>query len=144
MKLACLGALVLLGVAPAMASADYRYDRGGRYDRGDRYYRGGHDRGSRSSFDLSIGFGSRGHHNHSYTRFGYSSAPRYYGPRYYEAPVYVAPPPVYYAPPPVIYRPAPVYVDPPTYYAPTDGGYYYGGYGRPRAYYYSTGSYYCR
>ncbi len=153
--LACVGAVVLLAVAPAVASAQYRggYDRGARYDRGERFYGRGYDRGydrghfshsSRSNFGLSFGFGSRSYGgDYSYARFGYSSGPRYYSSGYYHRPVY-AHRPVYIAPP--------VYVAPPVYYAPAycpptryySSGYDY-GYARPRAYYYSTGSYYyCR
>ena len=149
LKLAFLGALALVTLAPTIASADYRYDRGARYDRGDRYYGRGHSSHRSSSFDISIGFGSRGYRDYSYTRFGYSSRPHYYGgshyrgPRYYERPVYVAPPPVYYSAP-VYVAPAPVYVAPPPVYYHSRST-YYGGYGRPRHYYYSTGSYYhCR
>jgi hypothetical protein len=155
MKLAIYGALAaLMLAAPTIASADYRYDRGARYDRGDRYYGGGrsyyggYDRGysrsSRSGFDFSIGFGNRGYHDYSYARFGYSSRPSYYRSHYYQRPVYVERP-VYVAPPPVVYvepvYSAPVYTTRSYYYRDS----YYGGYARPRHYYYSTGSYYnCR
>ncbi|MGB7160500.1 MAG: hypothetical protein WBD40_20715 [Tepidisphaeraceae bacterium] len=154
MKLACIGALAVLAMAPAFASAQHYhrggYDRGARYyDRGTRYYGGnydrgyrydrGHryDRGSRSNFDIAFGFGSGGYRDYSYVNLGYSTGyPRYYAPR----PVYVAPP-VYYAP---VYRPVTTYCAPPVYYGGRSSYYYGGGYARPRAYYYSTGSYYCR
>ncbi len=87
---------------------------------------------SRSSFDISVGFGysdhgyRRGHH--SDVGFRYSSgrsygrdyAPAYCPPRYYSAPRYYAPRPVYRE---TYYRPAPrIYYDDCGYSAPT---YYY-------------------
>jgi hypothetical protein len=138
-----LVALGAMAAAPQIASADHRFggDRGGRYEgRG----------GSRSSFGLSIGFGSsswdRGY-SYSNFRYGYNSggygggygggcAPSYRSYR----PAYSCPPPVVYAPAPVIYS-APVYVAPPVVYYPAQPVYSSapcptGGY------YYSTGAYY--
>ena len=131
-RIAWAGAAVFLAalvLAPATTSADRR---GGYYDRGDRYSRGYHG-GSRSGFDVSIGFGSgyrhsyssigigysRGYRGHSYGSFGYHRShygggpiyrgERYHAPRvyYYDAPSYYYAPPVVYAPPPVVYYPPP-------------------------------------
>lgn len=137
-----LGALVL---APAVASAGGRFgtDRGGRYSG----YHGGGGRGysgSRSHFDISIGFGSGGYHRggYSYSSFRYSTGRPYYRDYYrprpvvvYSPPVVACPPPVVYVAPPVVYSPAPVvyYPAPRVYAAPA----------YPTSYYYSSGGYYC-
>lgn len=157
--LACVAALLVFALAPAVASAQ-------RYDRGDRYYRGGgHSYShSRSSFSIGFGYSSGGHHrgDYSYVNFGYhSGGPKYYGGRshyYYDRSVcYDRPATVYYSRP--VYVAAPVYVPPaPVYYGYTysapvyttrsyyscSPSYYYGGYARPRYYSYGGGSYYCR
>jgi hypothetical protein len=93
---------------------------------GDRWHRdrGGHhrDHGSRSSFDISFGFG--------FSDF-YRGRSRYYddyGPRYYRS----------YCPPPVIVYREPVYCPPPVVYRSTyyDDGCYDRGYYRPSSSYY--------
>lgn len=116
-KLALAG--VILGLLPALALADRRYEgrSRGNYHGGYRH----HDSGSRFSFGLSFGTGG-------YYRPAYCPPPVVYAP---PPPVVYVPPPVVYAPPPpVVYAPAPVYVaPPPVYYAPRV---YY----TPRTYYY--------
>ncbi len=115
----CL-ALLFVCVLPTIARAG---------DRNFAHYR--HSGGSRSSFDLSVGFNlsnfSRGY-DHGYSRPYYYSRPSYsyyrpsysyYRPSYdYCEPVYY-PPPAYCYSPPVVYYPAPrYYVYPRNYYRP--------------------------
>ncbi|MDB5333594.1 MAG: hypothetical protein JWP03_4745 [Phycisphaerales bacterium] len=125
MRYTWLGALVL-GLLPAVASADHGHGgyRGG-YSHGG-YYRGGH-----SNFGFSFGLGIGPVYGYSgYSPYCYSYSPAYYAPAYYP------PPAVVYSPPPVtVYNDPPVYSAQPVYYrsytvspAPTyaPGPYYYG------------------
>jgi hypothetical protein len=141
-------AFAAIMVAPTVASADHRFGT----DRGSRYSGGGHGGGSgwhggggsRSFWNVSVGFGSGGYHGNGWygTALSFGRAPTYYRggySRYYSSPAYCAP--TYYAPtysycaPPVVYAPAPrvVYVAPVYYTSPV----------YTSSYYYSSGGYYC-
>jgi len=89
-RIAALAAAgMLLALAPGDASAQ-------------RHWHGG---GPRVGFGITLG--GPGYYGHG---------PRYYAPRPYWGPAYVAPP-AYFAPPPVYVAP-PVYAAPPAYYPP--------------------------
>jgi hypothetical protein len=113
MRYTWLGALVL-GLLPAVASADHGHGGGG--------YRGGyhggyhhegyrHEGHSRFGFSFGLGIGP------AYGYRDYCYGPDYYSSGYY-APAYCPPPVVVYEPPMTVYSPPPVYSAPPVYSEP--------------------------
>lgn len=124
-----LAGVLVLGVWPERAQAR-DFDRGARYESGRYHDYRDRSRSSRSSFSISLGFGSSSYYDYSFGHVTYGRGPRV---PVYRAPVHCPPPvivrqpvfvPVYtppavYVPPPVIYYPPPVYVAPPVYSPPS-------------------------